>query len=211
MATNLGAANAGQTAAGAHTVSITIPVGTDLLVVNGWGFGAAPTAATIAGNTMTATTNQTTTGTPNVTLYFYLSPPSGSQTLVITAIGATQTGALWSAYSGFNQTGQPEGTTTTNSGIGVTTLTFTETVVTVNAWQFLVTGDQVGDAVAGTGTTQRANNSSWGTGIYDSNGGLSTGSHSLIVNRPTSTMNIAGVITSFKPTVTPSTAFLTFF
>ncbi len=204
----LNAGNTGQTAGGTHSVSITVPVGTDILWVNGWST-TAPTGCTLAGNALTAIDSQTVTGTQTSKLWYIISPPSGSQTLAVTG-GSSETGSLWSAYSGAKQTGIPD-SSAKNSGTSITTLTLTTTVVTTS-WLVCTSSDANGAATAGSGTTQRAYNSSWGLGIYDSNGTVASGSRSLVISNSSS--NMGGVIASFAPAAaafTPSPDLRTYF
>jgi hypothetical protein len=110
--------------------------------------------------------------------------------------GSSTNGATWSAYSGAKQTGVPD----SHNKLGVTaaTITVSTTVVLPNSWLVMATSDNTGTITGGTGTTVRAEDSSRGGGIVDSNGSVGSGSQSLIVNSSGASA-MTGVIASFAP------------
>ena len=193
---NTGSGDAGNTNGTSHSTSITIPSGSDVLIVSGFAFSGTITGATIDGNAMTLIDTNSTTSVPHTGLFCYLSPPIGSKTLVINSTSGVVVGGVWASYSGVKQSDQPD-SNAKNQATGVSTLTFSTTVVDSDSWLIAAATENQGNATAGTGTTQRVYQSSWGNGIYDSNTGVASGSRSLVVNFATG--NIAGVIASFKP------------
>lgn len=206
----IGSGNAGSTAGDSHTASITVPVGTDGLIIWAWrgktaaGTTSAPTSVTVA--TIAATgVAQTPTGSQNSAwgkMYFYLTPPSGSQSIVVSAGGGEAnniTGFEWSAYSGFAQSSQPDSSgllnnTTTTAGALATT------VVASNCWAVIGFNNQGGTPTSYTNGTERIYAvPNAGAGIADSNTTVATGSFTITVNQ--SNQEINGVIASFSPAV----------
>lgn len=208
----LGGGAGGFTGGGSnsHSASITIPSGTDLLIILGFHEGlninspTAPTAATVAGVSATAVA-QTPSGEQNsgwVKMFYYLSPPSGSQTVAVSgasgAGGGNGTGYQWVAYSGFAQSGQPDSSGKTNyPGSATASLTLTTTVVASNCWLIAGWAHQNTTGISYTGLTQRVDTIPENAyGIADSNGIVGTGSQSGTINfSPNQTNN--GIIASF--------------
>lgn len=210
----LGSGATGNTSGSSSSNSITIPSGTDLLVVYAYrmrtagGTSAAPTSVTIAGNAMTDL-GLTPTGEQNSgwgKMYYYLSPPSGAQTLAASGSGGSseQTGCDWWAISGAKQSGQPDSSGFTNSS-ATTALALTTTVVAPNCWAvigFLNQGSTPSSYTNGTSRQFTVPNN--GVGVADSNGTVSTGSFTITVNQTSNLCN--GIIASFAPATTTTVA-----
>lgn len=120
----------------------------------------------------------------------------GSLTLAVTTTGSTVVFPLAASYSGCD-TGIDSSNTSTASA--ASTLTTSTTVVAANCWLVGGMGNGNGTQTAGTGTTLRVDvSANTGSSLVDSNGTVSTGSQSLIVNRAGSNL-WGGVIASIKP------------
>lgn len=201
---NTGSGNTTQTAGTSHSASISVPAGSNIIFVNAWSQFATPTGVTLNGVAMTKIqTGGNKAGTSFESMWYLVNPSTGTQTLAVTGGGGT-TGALWSSYSGASVTGVPDSSTDYSSVSGATK-TISTTVVAANSWLVLTTADNTGNASAGSGTTQRAYNTSWALGIYDSNGTVGTGSQSLQITRG-SAFNIYATIASFAPEASAPTS-----
>lgn len=200
----LGAGYGGATTGSSRSASVTIPAGTDLFVVVAYrgktaaGTSVAPTAVTVGGNSMTDV-GQTPTGDQNtgwVKMFYYLSPPTGAQTVVANGSAGTNeiTAFSWIAYSGFAQSGQPDSTgklndTTTTAGA------FTTTVVGSECWAVMGATKQDTTQTYTNATGRTANTPNGGLITADSNGVVSPGSFTITVNQANQLIN--GVIASF--------------
>lgn len=209
---NLGSGDGGKTAGSTHTASITVPVGTDLLVICALrtildaNTPAAPTSVTVGGVAATAvaaipTGNQNTEW---IKQYYFLSPSSGSQSIVVSGGGGTalDTGFEWSGYSGFFQSGQPDSSGKTD--VTVTTALSVSTTVVASSWVIGCFGNGGGTPTSFTNGTQRVfavpNN---GAALVDSNGAIAPGSFTMTMNQANSTA--VGLIVSYKLTATAAT------
>ncbi len=209
----LGSGNSGKTSGTSHSASITIPSGTDLLIVWAWrartvaGTTTAPSSVTVAGNSATVVA-QTPTGTQDSCwglMYYYFSPPSGAQTVAASGggIASDETGYLWSAYSGVAQSGQPDSSgkldnTTTSAGA------YTTTVVDPTSWVVVGFNNQGLTPSSYTNATSRQFVvPNVGNGICDSNGAVATGSYTVTINSTSQQQN--GVAASFKGAATVTT------
>lgn len=177
-----------------QTENITVPSGTDLLVIIGVRFKTAagttlaPTSITVAGNAATDV-GETPTGDQNTgwqKMFYYLSPASGTNSIVATggSAGASiQTGFMWVAYSGFAQTGQPD-SHTKNDQAATTAMNVTTTVV-ADSWFIGSLANQGSVWVSSyTNATQRElSTPNAGCGIFDSNGTVNSGSQTMTVNQ----------------------------
>lgn len=210
----LGSGNSGKTSGTSHSASITIPSGTDLLVIIAWrartvaGTTVAPTSVTVAAVAATDT-GITPSGTQDISwikMYYYLSPPSGAQTVAASGggIASDETGYIWSAYSGAAQSGQPDSAVDAGSST-TTAFGMTTTVVAANSWVICgFTNQGIAPSSYTNGTSRQFVTPNVGEGIVDSNGALSAGAYTITVNQ--TSQLISGIAASFKPAVDATTS-----
>jgi hypothetical protein len=142
-------------------------------------------------------------------LFYLIAPATGTHDIVVTAGTGTYIAGVAASYTGAKQTGVPDASTN-NSGFVLTgDFTCTLTTVANNSWTVFIAKNDANGPTASTGSTQRqmAN----GTGIYDSNGPLSVGSHSMSVQDASSAAsNFAGIMVSVAPSDPPPTLAINF-
>jgi len=203
-----GAGDGGHSAGTSYSNSITVPAGTDLLVIEPvTGGGSAPSAVTVGGIAASHIADCVVSANFGPCgAWYYKSPASGSVTIAVTGTSA-DTGFVWSAYSGVDQT-NPIDSSNAPAKTTTTSYTMSTTVVATNAWLVGVIGNQSSGGSAGAGTTQRTtqtNGTLGGYGVYDSNGTVSTGSQSLVVTQ--TNQEISGVVFSLTPAAAVSNSF----
>jgi len=204
----LGSGDAGDTggSTGGHSATVNIPSGTNILIIYAYtgsavGSFSPPNAGTVAGNSMTSC-GTPPTGEQNSgwgSMFLYLSPPSGNQTVAVSGATGAVTGFQWAAYSGAKQSGQPDSYGVTNSGTGANMVVST-TVVASNSW---LVGGQINQGSQPSTPTIRAyalRTSGGGQVLGDSNGTVGTGSQSLTFTLANSWRN--GLVISIAPTTT---------
>lgn len=209
-ALNLGSSTTGTTL----TVSFTVGSGSNrILFVGAVGnnTGSATddiTGATYNGVAMTLIDKTFVAADRYRYLFYLINPASGANNVVITSSTSDgfKAGSV-ASYTGASQTGQPDANgknQDTNN-----TLTTTATVVASNSWTIMAGGVGGGTAVASTGSTLR--DTATNIGMFDSNGIVSTGSHSMTIitsDSPT-THPIMGVMASFSPAAATSAPSIT--
>lgn len=137
-------------------------------------------------------------------LYYLNAPSTGANNIVISNSASSFIGAAAASYTGVSQTGQPEAQAD-NDGTS-TSVTGTVTVATANAWIVMGAKGQGGSIAAGSGATERADDSLSICGIYDGNGAKSTGSNAMTVTAATHVSNMACCIISIAPVAATTTA-----
>ncbi len=158
------------------------------------------TGVTYNGVGMTLLAQSTHNNIRNVTWYL-IAPDSGANNVIVTASnGSGSIGGSSASYTGALQSGVPDA-----SQVGSSDGDYTGTVTTVaaNCWTVLTVINVAVDLSAGTGTTERINNLRYGF-IGDSNGALSSGSHSMTVTSGDGGA-ISCVMFSFAPAVSANT------
>lgn len=164
------------------------------------GSGSVIPTATYGGVAMTQidTLRQAVGYNPRVTNFYRLGASISGNVVLSQGTSGLLHGAA-AMYTGVNQTGQPD-SHNTNSVTSATSLTTSTTVVASNCWLIGSTNYNGGGVVtsAGAGTTKRVEDPDFITGLWDSNGTVSTGSQSLIVNAASSS-NIIMLLASFAP------------
>lgn len=159
------------------------------------------TSVTYAGNSCTFINKLLMTGAAAgqyIHLYYYLAPPTSSQTVQVNSSTALNGYFSIATYSGVEQTGQPDAN---NTGGASSTSSQSVSVTTTddNCWLigYAYTGNTMS---AGTGTTLRGGSVAGILNVIDSNSPTTpAGSDSLIV---TQTASFAGmVMASFSPAV----------
>lgn len=202
MASNLGSGYGGSTAvSSSHSASISIPAGTTLLFVLGIrtildaNSPAAPTTATVNGLSMTAVSQLPVAdqNTEWISGFYYLNPPTGSQTVVVSGGGgvALDTGFEWSAYDGL---GAIDSSSLTNQAT-TAALALTTTVVSGNSWVIGGYGSQTTSSSITNGSERISATPNNAAGIVDSNGPVPSGSYTITVNNGSELMN--GLVASF--------------
>lgn len=115
------------------------------------------------------------TGSLRVTSFWWLlNPATGSNAVITSSSPAGFIDGVSASYTGVKQSGQPDASNT--GAFGSPSPALSITVVAANSW-IISSGWGRTTGASGTSTTGRLNAS--GNGIYDSNGGLSAGSHSI--------------------------------
>jgi hypothetical protein len=131
--------------------------------------------------------------------FYLLNPASGSHTLAVTQTGGNFLILNVAEYAGAKQSTQPDATKTDqNQAIPFTSAL---TVGTNNSWIVACAQlDGSGPNATGAVNTLRATDSFTQLQLFDSNGGVSTGSQSSTYNAGSGTTGIIQLVqTSFKP------------
>lgn len=163
------------------------------------------TGVTYNGVSMTLAAKLTPTGpdTPRwVYLFFLLAPATGSNNVIISANTTAYILAGAADYTGVNQTGQPDATTTHTGSGSIMNLTSTITTVADNSWAILA--EEGGGGLPPTfdvGTTRRSFDAAFNTwGLFDSGGPITpAGSYTMKTDRGLASNTILHVIASFSP------------
>jgi hypothetical protein len=201
-ATSGGLTNPGTSQIWSHTCS-----GTNrILFVEAFNAGGGDilTGVTYAGVAMTLV-NKVTIDSQSTQLFYLVAPATGTNNVVVSYSASTIILSNASSYTGANQSGQPDASTT-HSGQVAANNNFTTTLTTIadNSWTILASRENSSASeVASTGSTQRVLNNG-GTGIYDSNGAITpAGSYSMSV-KVGQTADWMNVMASFAPYTPPS-------
>lgn len=196
--------SAGTTSVSSFTYAFNNVAGNIVWVASGVHTNDVETGVTYGGQAMTLAVknNDVLGGGRWAYLWYLVSPPTGSNNVVITASGTMDVlESTAVSYSGAKQTGQPDSTATNTSSSG-TSLTASLTTVADNSWAIIVSRNEAVSAPsAGTGVTQRG---SVRTQFFigDSNGALTpAGSHSMTVNYSNAVTGAVVIAASFSPTV----------
>lgn len=168
--------NPGTSLTWSHTVTGSNPV----LLIGAIGDGTFDDLTSIAFNGVTSAIVQKGQGTADRWMYLYVlaAPATGAHNIVITGGNHYWTGFATS-YTGVDQS-TPIDSSAVVTTAGATSITTSTTVVASNCW--LAGGGRSAGAnvTAGTGTTNRAQETDFHSGgMYDSNGTVGTGSQSL--------------------------------
>ncbi len=168
--------------------------GADDLAGVTWGGNAMTLATKIGGPILTSTRWQY--------VYLIVAPPTGSQSIVVSASSSHYLLCGSASYTGATQSGQPDALASNQSASdGSIELISSITVVANNSWVFLY--EQGNDGVggtAGTGATFRLTNAAFKNWtIFDSGGPVATGSYSMTTDRASNTVGITHILVSFSP------------
>jgi hypothetical protein len=186
------------------SANYTVHNDSNLLVVQVLGYTTtAPTDITYNGTAMTLAGYLPGTGnypTRSNYVYYMLDPPTGTHTLSATGTTGQYVYILGADYSGVG--GFDAVATADSAGSDVSTLTATITTTRANCWCIMasLSNYDSGQHTGGTGTTERVAGPFNENSLFDSNGALSQGSNSLIVNIATA-KKLDAVIVSFYPAV----------
>lgn len=187
----------GLTATQAHTSS-----GSDIVVLSYvLDNSNLVTGATYNGVAMTQLGVVTPSGVIKLRAFGLANAPAGSHNVVVTSSSSNTVRLGSVSYNGCSST-QPDAVTTNGPTSAASPFTTTLTTVAANCWTVLF-ADGVNAITAGTGSTFRLNDSGTDgrfTALYDSNGALSTGSHSMSVTHTGTSVNTA-IMLSLAPFV----------
>lgn len=141
-------------------------------------------------------------GASRYTSFWYLlDPPSGANTITVSASASSFISAGGADYSGAKQSGQPDASNpSTNPAANSETVSLT--TVANNSWIILFGGAYSGGPcpTAGTGDTLLTCDATYGIwGIFDSNGPVSPGSNSFTINQSGASLPYNNVMASFAP------------
>lgn len=140
-------------------------------------------------------------GSGRLTLWYLFAPATGANTISIATSPATSGMQVYAAsYTGVAQSGFPDASTSNfNSSAASGSNTTTITTVAANAWALVMhANDNGAGSTAGSGATIRVKTGAGG--LYDSNGALAAGSHSMTVNLTVANPN-GQIMVSFAPFV----------
>jgi hypothetical protein len=133
-------------------------------------------------------------------LYFILGQ-TGTNNIDVVASTGGYLFVLGASYTGVKQTAQPDNHDATVTGSQVASYTSSLTSSAANCWVMLLSSMYNGNAAdpgAGTGSTRRCKDNSFGVnGLFDSNGSV-TGSYSMTTTR-TPSMYFQHLMASFAP------------
>jgi hypothetical protein len=196
---------------GPLTYSYTTAGNNRLLVVdffgNNTGLSSDVTGVTYAGVAMTLIgTVQDSSSGRWIYMYGLVNPAVGANN-VVASFNSSNFCAHSQAvsYDGVNQSNFLDASTTNTAGSG-TTFTTNLTTVASGTWATLVaTNDYNGAIAAGAGSTLRQSDGPYLLGIFDTNGPLSIGSHSMSVTDGSSS-NWASIMASFAPAPAATTS-----
>jgi hypothetical protein len=198
-ATNAGA-NGGTSFTFAHTCS-----GSDRILFVGfvWDPGDDDVVSVTYNSVAMTLVAKILTGGMNRYLYRLVAPATGANNVVITITTGRTVFAGATSYTGVDQGSQPAGTTN-NSASGATSLLTSITTTVDNAWTVLLEGSYNGNPEpgAGTGSTKRTADASFGTwGLFDSGGAISpAGSYSMTTTRTSATdREIGHIMVAINP------------
>lgn len=138
-----------------------------------------------------------------LTLWYLLNPASGANTVSVTSAGPAGAAGRSTSYTGVQQSGQPDASTT-NTVSANTTLTTTLTTIADNCWTMLVAKATVATLGAGTGSTARTAVTEQ-LALFDNNAAITpAGSTSMTVTFGSG--NCGTVMASFSPVAAAVTA-----
>lgn len=133
-------------------------------------------------------------------VWFLLGVDPGVQAIVVNGTPSDFISGMSASYTGVQQSGQPDNTTTAIAGSSP----ITKALVTVadNCWIFAMSGNEATTPTANTGITMRKTTS--GLGIGDSNGAITpAGSYTMAINAGGAS-SITILMVSFSPLVVSS-------
>lgn len=134
--------------------------------------------------------------TTYVQMWYLIAPATGANNVVTSYSSATNAYADAASYTGANQSGQPDASTT-NTNAASTSITTALVSVADNCWHVYSGFTNGGGQAAGTGSTLRVNNNN-AIGFYDSNSAKTPpGSVSMTINCNSGTNGV--VMASFSP------------
>ena len=158
------------------------------------------TGVTFNGVALTKVTSRQIPGNRWISVWYLLAPDSGTHDIVIT-YGDTQSAMGFAAsYAGVSQ-GAMDASATAVTSSSAESITASVTTIADNCWTFMMAGATTspGTLSAGTATTKRAGDGTYGYGVFDSNGPKTpAGSRSLQATW-TGNQDAAAVIVSFAP------------
>lgn len=204
--TNFDATPAAQTFSFTHTVNSNTNGILIVAIIMGSSTGQdhkTPSSVTFNSVAMTQVVGATVIQAQNgsVSLWFLLSPPTGTNSVNITVPATADPGnnsnggAVAASYTGVMQSGQPDSSSTNTATTG-TSFTLTTATVADNSWTMaLFVSNQVAAVSAGSGTTLRKNSTVVRNDMYGDSNGVITPAGSTTLNASgTSGFWVGGII-----------------
>lgn len=127
-------------------------------------------------------------------LFNLVAPATGANNVVVSITISLSVLSESVSYSGAAQSGQPDSQNATKVDNSGTSLTTSTTVVASNCWLVGHGRWDAGGIGAGTGTTFRKTQANTGSGFFDSNGTVGTGSQSLQITGTALSGGTSGVL-----------------
>lgn len=153
------------------------------------------TSVTYAGQNMTLVDRRSISATEFVYLYYIINPASGTNDIVISRTTSGFTGGNSASYTGAQQSGIPDASTTNS---GASPLATSITTIADNCWAVIAFTNGSGNFGGITGGTARQSTS--GRGIADSNAAITpAGNKTITIDGSGGT--IWAVMASFAPAV----------
>lgn len=150
--------------------------------------------ATYNGTAMTAI-NAMTIGNGQLRLFGLANPSSGANNIVLTSSNSASIFGWSSSYTGASQGAVDTTSSTQDDADGNTTATFTLAVSGSDSWTYLCIYDADYQTVtAGTGSTLRVTNGTWGGFKGLDSGGTTSGTASMSVTSASGPTHIYGVM-----------------
>lgn len=164
-------------------------------VVNGTG----TTGVTFNGNALTIVNSERTDAAGEKVSQWAIVGQTGTAN-VVSSWGSTAFGIyVMTSYTGVNQSATPDSSNFAQSATNASTLTTSTTVVASNCWLMMTCMSDDQAPTAGSGTFLRQVGSNVIVTAFDSNGTVSTGSQSLIVEGGAATTQFTNIISSWAP------------
>ena len=129
-------------------------------------------------------------------MWYLINPASGAHNVVVSASGTSLIGGMAVSYTGAKQSAQPDAFAT-NSSSGATSITTSVTTVANNCWTVLYSKIDGTAITAGTGSTQRVNNT--GKALFDSNSALTPAGSKSMTLTDAASPHWGVVMASFSP------------
>lgn len=160
---------------------------------------SATVTATYNSVSMTEINHRVVTGGFIVYAFLLVNPSIGSNSISISASGASQVSACSVSYTGINQSGQPDNSTTAAISSNVT-LSSSLTPIANNCWVIEAVGNDSSTVMAGAGTTLEAQEATFHVcTILDTNAAVSPPTSTTLVATTGAADNKASVIFSLSP------------
>ncbi len=177
-----------------------------LMWVSNWeNLTATTTSVTYAAAAFIQVDNLSETGMGNISMWYKVSPATGTNNVVTVGNPGVNNGGVSASYSGCLGTDIATNTYTKTGSTSTSDLVGTVTTTATNSWTIMASGSS-GNQGAGANThlvSYGAGNTNAQVAIYDSNGALATGSHSLEMLNSGGAAPAAIIVDFFAPTASP--------
>lgn len=182
------------------TSSVTVAVGATGLLVAVTAQGDTPSAVTYNAVSMTSMGSASLSNGYNHSAWYMANPASGTHNVLVTITSASNPTQIstWSLFGAQTST-IADATANGVCSVNCTNESFTITTVGANAWVFATWSQNVGAGTFGFGgSVAGTSRTSSGYGAADSNGGTSSGAHTVAASYTTSN-RIGGFAVSLIP------------